>query len=359
MQKTIMVATLALVATGTLAATFPSPPLYPSFTERRAKIVDVDPKSSTEVVPTGIDAKGRVYGFYFDTNFVRHGFMRRVNGSFKTFEAPNAGTGAEHGTTPNAVNAAGDIAGYYTTDGDDADHGFVLIGTKYTEFDPKNAQTTTPTGINNSDEVTGSFVSSKALEVSFLREPNGHITTFKAPGASTSPGSGTAAECIDDHGVIAGEFNGTDNKFHGFVRSANGKVTTFDPPKSVSTSANAINAAGTIVGSFSTKDDVSHGYLRLADGSIQVFDLGGDASDDTSVNAINDNGDFTGTIIDKKRESIGFLRTAKGKVTKFAVAATANIQGGGTHPATINASDAIAGTADDASDIPHGFVRIP
>lgn len=360
MQRIFLAAAAMLCCTaGALSATFPSPPLYPSFTERKAKIVAVDPKSSTEVAPTSVDAAGRVYGYYFDSSSVRHGFVRRLDGSFKTFEAPNAGTGAEHGTTPVAVNAAGDIAGYYTVDGTNTDHGFMLIGKKYTEFDPPKTQNTTPTGINKSDEITGWFVSAKARDVSFLREPNGVITTFKAPGASTSLGSGTTAECIDNDGVIAGEFIDTKNKYHGFVRSAGGVFATFDPPQSVSTSVSAINSSGMIVGGFSTKNDVSHGYVRAVDGSFQVFDLGGDASDSTYFTAINDNGDIAGFIFNKKREAIGFLRTAAGKVTKFAVATTANIPGGGTHPTAINASDTIAGTAIDGSDMPHGFMRVP
>jgi hypothetical protein len=63
------------------------------------------------------------------------------------------------------------------------------------------------------------------------------IITFDAPGAGTGPYQGTGCfaytDCsvlINDEGTITGYFLDANNVFHGFVRSPEGKFTSFDAP---------------------------------------------------------------------------------------------------------------------------------
>jgi hypothetical protein len=53
----------------------------------------------------------------------------------------------------------------------------------------------------------------------FLRSPDGKIATFDAPGADTTPGdlNGTFALSINDRGAITGYYIDTNNVSHGFV----------------------------------------------------------------------------------------------------------------------------------------------
>jgi hypothetical protein len=78
---------------------------------------------------------------------VYHGFLRAPDGTFTTFDAPGAGTGAYQGTFAISINPAGAITGYYT-DASNVDHGF-------------------------------------------LRARDGTITTFEAPGSGTGAYQGT------------------------------------------------------------------------------------------------------------------------------------------------------------------------
>ena len=66
----------------------------------------------------------------------------------------------------------------------------------------------------------------------FLRSPGGKFTTFEAPGADTTPGSfnGTSPSSINDLGVITGSYYDANGFSHGFLRSPDGKFTTFDVP---------------------------------------------------------------------------------------------------------------------------------
>src|SRR5579862_6481410 len=44
--------------------------------------------------PQAINPAGVITGFYFDENAVAHGFVRGTDGTFTTFDAPGAGSGA-------------------------------------------------------------------------------------------------------------------------------------------------------------------------------------------------------------------------------------------------------------------------
>src|SRR6266511_6099345 len=94
--------------------------------------------------PLLINPNGAITGYYFDSAFVYHGFLRYENGAFTTFDAPGAGTGAGQGTRSFAISPGGEITGFYF-DGTNATHGF-------------------------------------------LRDGKGVITTFDVPGAGTGPG---------------------------------------------------------------------------------------------------------------------------------------------------------------------------
>ena len=68
---------------------------------------------------------------------------------------------------------------------------------------------------------------------------------------------------INAKGMIAGTY--LDEQFvrHGFVRSANGKITSFDPPTSKNIDVWGINKSGTVVGEYIDNNNLEHGYLRI------------------------------------------------------------------------------------------------
>ena len=74
--------------------------------------------------PVGIDESENIAGYYADTGFVYHGFVRASAGTIAVFHAPGAGASYPEGTFPQSINAGGLIAGYYE-DANFAFHGFV------------------------------------------------------------------------------------------------------------------------------------------------------------------------------------------------------------------------------------------
>jgi len=85
-------------------------------------------------------------------------------------------------------------------------------------------------GINPAGVIAGEYADASFVFHGFVRAANGTITTFDAPGAGTGPGQSTEAFGINYAGTIEGVFADSSNVFHGFVRAANGVITTFDPP---------------------------------------------------------------------------------------------------------------------------------
>ena len=165
--------------------------------------------------------------------------MRTPDGTFTTFDAPNAGTGPGQGTfvfTGFCLNPAGAIAAT-SVDASDVSHGI-------------------------------------------LRAPDGTMTTFDAPGAGTGPFQGTFTLGINTTGTITGYYVDAANVNHAFVRASDGTITTFDVPGAGTgpfqgTSAQAINAPGAVTGEYVDASDVNHGFVRASDGTITTFDVPG------------------------------------------------------------------------------------
>ena len=187
-----------------------------------------------------IDPSGTIIGFSIDANNVRHGFIRSRDGSFTIYDAPGAGTGAGQGTRAYSINPSGTITGHFT-DSVNVAHGYV-------------------------------------------RSDQGVITVFDAPGAGTGPGQGTfpavSPHLINPNGAITGYYFDSAFVYHGFLRDRNGVITTFDAPGAGTgflqgTQSFAISPSGQITGFYFDATDAVHGFLRDEEGVITTFDLPG------------------------------------------------------------------------------------
>ncbi len=98
-------------------------------------------------------------------------------------------------------------------------------------------------------------------------------------------------EGINDAGSVTGDVL-TGNGSVGFVRTADGTVTTFSVPGCPYTWGMSINLNGVVAGRCTDSAGHGHGFIRATDGSISTLDVPGE--DDTFVYSINDNGLVTG-----------------------------------------------------------------
>ena len=176
-----------------------------------------------------INAAGTIIGFSRDANSVRHGFSRSRNGVFTMFDAPGAGTAPGQGTRAYSVNPSGAITGYFT-DSANVAHGYVRSNQGVIAvFDAPGAGTgpgqgtfpfNSPQLINPNGASTGFYTDSVGALHGFVRDDNGVITTFDAPGAGTAAGQGTQSFAISPKGEITGFYFDAASVFHGFVREA-------------------------------------------------------------------------------------------------------------------------------------------
>ena len=173
------------------------------------------------------------------------------------------------------VTTEGVIAGYY---GDAPEgsptHGFIKQGETVATIDVPGASSTLVRSINDAETVVGSYYDVAGIEHGFVRVSGGDFVTFDAPALVGTDATvyGTVASGVNASGVIVGYSYtvGPDlwfydegepdpiTRYHGFVRSSDGTMTTYDAPGAmtvggphVGTRLFGINTAGNLVGAFS------------------------------------------------------------------------------------------------------------
>ncbi len=166
-------------------------------------------------------------GICGSTGNVSHGFVRTANGTVTTFDAPGAGvgTGRTKGTIPLSINTGGDIAGTYT-DASGVYHGFVFpAGGTITPFDAPGAATTGTAivegtigfSINTNGDIAGTYLDANNVIHGFVRAADGTITTIDDRYAGTGALQGTASFSINDLGEITGVYADTNGMLHGYT----------------------------------------------------------------------------------------------------------------------------------------------
>src|SRR5262245_51950922 len=111
-----------------------------------------------------------------------------------------------------------------------------------------------------------------------LVAPQPAFIMFDAPGAV----NGTYGQAINSSGGIVGSYFDENFVPHGFVRDRDGTITAFDAPGGVAGTEiggndifapGAMNPAGAITGTYFDESFVSHGFLRTHHGSLTMFDV--------------------------------------------------------------------------------------
>jgi hypothetical protein len=342
---------------------------------------DLTPGDGNGTFPVGINNFGVIAGTYSDANDVNHGFLRFPDGKFVAIDVPGADMtpGSFNGTAVQAINDAGVVTGAYF-DASGEGHGFLRNAEgKFTKFDAPDlgGSGTTPIALNLEGAVVGFYMNSKLVFRAFLRSPDGRVTTFAGPHACALPTStncfGNEATNINFFGTIAGNFEDNTMNFvgHSMIRHPDGTIVAFEAPGAGTGSFqgtgcpgcfSGLNQWGVTAATFSDSNSTVHGYVRSPDGKIVTFDAPGAGTggftgtgcfSDCSV-SLNDFGWITGTYLDLNYVSHGYLRNPEGKIITIDPTGSA-----GTQPAVINDAGLITGAYIDANSVFHGFLRFP
>jgi hypothetical protein len=184
--------------------------------------------------------------------------------------------------------------------------------------------------------------------------------SFSVPGAT----QGTFPMSINSSMTVTGYFIVSSTETDGFLRDADGTVTTLAIPGAVLTVPESINSAGDVTGFYQLAAGLPHGFLRYAGGRVVTFDLPGGIQDPSSAPevfptsaqpvSINNFDEVAGTYLLVTRLN-AFFRSASGVYT-------GQISFGRETAATaINASGSMVGYAtDEGGPVEYtGFVAHP
>ena len=166
---------------------------------------------------------------------------------------------------------------------------------------------TTALSINDRGEVTG-YYNAHSQQRGFIRDAQGTLTTFDVPGSG-----GTAAESINNRGEVTGNyFDRVTVLIRGFIRDARGTFTTFAVPPgsmgSIFTDPRSINEPGAVTGQYLDGAAHSHSFIRDGRGTLTAFDPPGSPS--SSAQSINNRGEVTGWYSTDGMGNRGFIRDA-------------------------------------------------
>src|SRR5438105_789947 len=126
--------------------------------------------------------------------------------------------------------------------------------TNWSTFGVAGAKLTYVHGRNDNGFVTGEYLDGNDVSHGYVRSPDGKIKSFDPAGSV-----GTASKSINNKNTIAGDYVDGGGRRHGFLRSADGTITEFDVVQSTNTHVGGINGKGVIAGSFDDSDHHGHG----------------------------------------------------------------------------------------------------
>src|SRR5262245_60680240 len=88
-------------------------------------------------------------------------------------------------------------------------------GQSFTTFDPPGSQFASPVSINPAGQITGNYFDANFAQRGFLRDADGTITTFDAPNAFF----GTSPNFITPQGLIVGTYVDANFNAQPFLRA--------------------------------------------------------------------------------------------------------------------------------------------
>jgi len=193
---------------------------------------------TVNTIAKDINASGQIVGYFQDGTtkggLVNHGFLYS-DGSYTILDHPLAytppdGTPSAYGTVALGINGRGEIVGYYY-DSSALAHGFLYSDNTYVTLDdPLATDGTFATGINDSGQIVGGYLDSLNNEHSFLYDHGNYFGVLDIDGSFST---GHTATGINNAGEIVGYYvNSNDadhpHQTHGFLASPTPTVHTHD-----------------------------------------------------------------------------------------------------------------------------------
>ena len=173
-----------------------------------------DPLAAGKVKTTqilGINNAGVAVGFYNDAQGNPHAFKyNQQTRHFTVLAPPNADSAVATG-----INGNDEITGFLTRGKTTA--GFLITHARYSEFDVPGSTNTQAFGVNDMDEVVGSYVDAAGMTHGFARhESRPRTPDFRTIDDPLGIGN-TTINGVNDKGQIVGFYTNTAKNTIGFL----------------------------------------------------------------------------------------------------------------------------------------------
>ena len=271
--------------------------------------------------------------------------------SFKTIDV-EAGSLSANGTYAQSINDRGDVAGF-TFDEVGLGHPYLVRHGVVTFLQLPitwGAVEAAARSINSSGDIVGDYYLADGTAKGYLRSHQGKWTSFDVPGVE----GGTFPFGINSQGEIVGVAGYLDlSTDHGFLfrpghGRAPGSYLPIDFPGADSTDPFGLNDDGDVVGAYRRSDGTTHGFLQH-EGDFTTVDVPG--AQETYPKGINSRGEIAGQFVDA--DGFHSFLLSKGTYTKFDVP-------GAVLAATMSINDhgEIVGFYFDEAGMGHGFKAV-
>lgn len=184
-------------------------------------------------IPARINTAGMVVGTFQDTHFVPHGFVRRTDGSLIILDAPGATQQPGNGTQAQDINDAGLVVGllYGPLFNGTGHHSFVWDPAgNYTVFDPPavgpppqgNGGTgSSANAVNAAGQIAGTYTDPNLIMHGYIRNTDGTFVIIDDPNAPQTAmrSLGTMLTGMNATGAVVGAwFDDPWDASHAFLR---------------------------------------------------------------------------------------------------------------------------------------------
>lgn len=222
--------------------------------------------------------------------------------------------------------------------------------------------------MNDKGTIVGFYTDDKVVPHAFIRSADGKYTSFEAPKAGIGAylNQGTVPYSINERGEIVGQYEDASNVYYGFIRHPDGHFDVVDAPGADTTADSghgteilSNNDEGETAGIYVDAKGVEHSFFRTKEGVVTeiVPDKGAPYTGICEETCLNDAGTSVGSYFDSSFIERGFLRTRDGKITTFSAPGAGTSEYTGTQVASISPEGDIAGYLVDNKGIVHSFVR--
>jgi hypothetical protein len=237
--------------------------LLPGRTQLDYRIENFPGSVQTQV--TALNDNSTQVGFWAPTNTgtdANYAWYSLDNGrTFHHFAVPHASLGSTPVTQLLGVNDHNKVVGFYT-DANGNNHGFsYTLNTHVFIFTTlPGVSSLTETSISNRGPIAGYYTAPDGNVKSFLKLDGSHILAFAVPGASMTQAFG-----VNDSDEVVGSYtvgSGSGAQTHGFTWTPQHGFTTVDDPHGIATTTiNGVDDHGNLVGFYTDAAGNTDGML--------------------------------------------------------------------------------------------------